>query len=316
MKIAHLSLAKRSDGHKGGVPKFGYYAERFLGATNIGWTDYPMARACEQFGEHEKAVLLGVWLWKHGELQGYERILADGFWANGLPDEAPVTVVCHGTWAELERRCGGVPQELIRAQDEAFHRWPVVAVSDGAARQLREHHGVTAAAVIENGVDVSEYRPAARAMTATAWTARPVCIHVANSTGKGGVIVEQLRRRMPEWEFRFLGAEIGEEADKFRAGDVFCFPSRHEGCSYALLEALACGLPTVASAVGSLEGREGSHVFGVVIAIDATAADYEAALREVYRRRQQAGQAARLMAHEFSAEKWTQRWRIQLQREE
>ena len=38
----------------------------------------------------------------------------------------------------------------------------------------------------------------------------------------------------------------------YRAIDVFCMPSRHEGLPLALLEAQACGKPIVASNIGAI----------------------------------------------------------------
>lgn len=62
-----------------------------------------------------------------------------------------------------------------------------------------------------------------------------------------------------EMNFRFLGAR----ADVFALlgiGDVFCLPSRSEGFSNALIEAMAAGLPSVATDVGgsreALEDRK------------------------------------------------------------
>ncbi len=60
--------------------------------------------------------------------------------------------------------------------------------------------------------------------------------------------------------------------DWFAACDVFCLPSRREGCPNVVLEALACGRPVVASAVGGVpelitEGENGL----LVPAGDATA---------------------------------------------
>ena len=48
---------------------------------------------------------------------------------------------------------------------------------------------------------------------------------------------------------RFLGPSE-EVVDYLRLSDVFCIPSRSEGFSNALLEAMACGIPCVATSVG------------------------------------------------------------------
>lgn len=64
-----------------------------------------------------------------------------------------------------------------------------------------------------------------------------------------------------EKNFIFLGS-LDNPLDLLRASDVFCLLSRSEGLSNALLEAMACELPCVATAVGGnpeviLEGKTG-----------------------------------------------------------
>jgi glycosyltransferase involved in cell wall biosynthesis len=363
VRIAIVTYCRREDGHPGGVPKWAWYLKRALEeagheARHFCWRDYPEWRRCDRLPEHEKARALSAWLAtervgaQHAvPLRCYDRIIADGFWASGLPDDAPVTVVCHGTWAGLAAACGGVAPELIEAQGEAYRRFPVVAVSKAAARQVERYHGVRVAAIIPNGVDLGVFRPAAegcdrmqslrQAPSATLRTdqgrlcrtladgtagfepadtggrAPLVVLYAGEGYAKGEDIVREvcdavasvrsratrhlarqldgeacaedghsrasvaLRAMEPKGRCRihYLNAAIGMEAHAFQRGDVLLFPSRHEGDSYALKEALACGLPVAASAVGALEDERPPEIGEVVEGFEAE--DYCAAVRRV-----------------------------------
>ena len=72
-----------------------------------------------------------------------------------------------------------------------------------------------------------------------------------------GPLMGELRRLADQLglgtKVEFLGFVYGEAlTDKFRDADIFTLPSLSESCSMALLEAMASGLPVVASNVGGI----------------------------------------------------------------
>ena len=67
---------------------------------------------------------------------------------------------------------------------------------------------------------------------------------------------------------RFLGVRPREDMPAiYREGDVFCLPSWYEGMPLSLLEAMAAGLPVVATAVGDVGRVVADSVTGRVIAV-------------------------------------------------
>lgn len=92
----------------------------------------------------------------------------------------------------------------------------------------------------------------------------------------------------------FLGM-IGDARQVLDALDLFVFPSLKEGLGVALLEAMACGLPVIASRVGGVLDSVEDGVSGVLVPPSNPEAMTAAiaALRDDPNRRLQLGRAAR-----------------------
>ncbi|MGW2519291.1 glycosyltransferase [Streptomyces sp. NPDC001617] len=169
-------------------------------------------------------------------------------------------------------------RRLALAAERLATRWTdsVVANAQAVAEDVRRNEGVPAAkiTVIPNGMPRRDFEPA---RAATVDTSLPIVLCVANLAAHKGhrYLLEAcalLRSKGrdctlllvgdgPErasltaqaerlgGDVRFLGART-DVAPFLARADVVVLPSLHEGCSNAVMEALAAGRPMVATAVG------------------------------------------------------------------
>lgn len=109
---------------------------------------------------------------------------------------------------------------------------------------------------------------------------------------------------------RFVG-EVSDVGSWLAALDVFLYPSRHEGLGSVVLDAMAAGLPVVATAVGGIPEMIASGVNGLLCQPDDIAG-LTAAVLTLHADaglRQRMGDANRRRAEAFSAPAMTRRYR-------
>jgi len=253
MAIHHISLFKRSDGHRGGVEKFAAHLKLAFPDLNI-WalSDFPQSSGGDDW---IKAKALNSWLWQTGKIQSGDIVIADGFWGAGLVGkDVKLVSVCHGSYVGTAAQNEiypwfdtGLLLRWAAAQKGIYDQAAlVVSVSKQAARELSVLYGLESK-VILNGVDGSIYGPL------KGQEVSDLVLHVASPGRKQEEMVSRVAQTLPKGvsvQYLNVSGTQEQEAARWRQGSVFFQPSLYEGLSYASLEAAACGLPVVAYRTG------------------------------------------------------------------
>jgi glycosyltransferase involved in cell wall biosynthesis len=121
----------------------------------------------------------------------------------------------------------------------------------------------------------------------------------------GGIERRRLERRYGDPSVTFTGVITDKSAviDIFRGSDAFFLPSSVEGLSLAMLEAMACGVTTVATDVGS----DGDALRGAGIVLDPV--NLEAELRAAMKLLQEVPEVSTLLGR-LSRERATERYSL------
>jgi glycosyltransferase involved in cell wall biosynthesis len=209
-----------------------------------------------------------------------------------LAPRTPRIVVHHGTWrgvapalltpgVSLRHRLAN--RAVVYWQYGLVEKWTAghavsVAVSRSTAEELRRLYS-RQAVVIQNGVDLEHFRPLPAAAARAEFgldvvPGQAVALFSGRAETRKGrdvllALAGRAAREMPELLFvlcterreegwpvnvRFLPNLGYEEMPlAYGAADIFLFPTRYEGCSYSVIEAMACGLPPLMSSAGHAE---------------------------------------------------------------
>ena len=184
-----------------------------------------------------------------------------------------------------------------------------IPVSDDLQRWLDEVVHIPAAQnhLIKNGVDTERFKPRTDAITAAPWGPDDIVIgavaRVQDVKNHRGLVAAfaLLRERLPALRERLRLTIVGDGpllgaireqvaqagmldavwlpgaradvADLLHGFDVFALPSLAEGTPVSLLEAMACGLPSVCSNVGGIPEviTDGVHGLLAPVEVDALA---------------------------------------------
>ncbi|MGQ0717200.1 MAG: glycosyltransferase [Pseudonocardiales bacterium] len=198
-----------------------------------------------------------------------------------LRGRRPTLFQPHG-WSWLAVR--GAAARAALAWERFASRWTdvVVCVGDGEATHARHRQVHTRHVVVRNGVDLTKFTPADEQARAAARdrlgvdrkASLAVCIgRVTPQKGQDVLLAAwpQVRRHRPGAELCIVGdgsllprlhgwsppgvrfvAPVTDPRPWYAAADVVVLPSRWEGLSLTLLEALACGRPVVVSDIPGL----------------------------------------------------------------
>jgi glycosyltransferase involved in cell wall biosynthesis len=164
-------------------------------------------------------------------------------------------VLCVGTGVAVEAiRRGLVAPERIRTIGVAVDGVVgagLPALAPGARHRARHALGIPAAATVVGAVGRLTYQKAPEDfLAAMRQLGRPGVIGVWVGEGELAGHVRRLASAHPG--HIILAGERADVPDVLPAFDVFALPSRYEGLPTAVVEAMMCGLPVVATAVNAV----------------------------------------------------------------
>jgi glycosyltransferase involved in cell wall biosynthesis len=228
-----------------------------------------------------------------------------GWWLSVLPPDIPMLNVFHYTMKGLARETlggtsGYLPSRYFLPLFERLTAYAKtdVAVSHKVHRELEAEYGI-GSHVIENGVPLDRFSPIDKEQAREELGIEedgPLALFVGRADHtKGFDIVQEVARRRPGLRILCVTSSNVEEKGLivhrnvpnermplyYSAADLLLFPSRYESFGYAPLEAMACGLPVVASRTGIFEDLRDERV-GKLVA-DGRAESFADAVDEVLR---------------------------------
>jgi glycosyltransferase involved in cell wall biosynthesis len=205
----------------------------------------------------------------------FDLIVTNGFLGIGCPRKTPRVHLYHGTMVGNTRaQSGDMPaRERLRRTVSAGltealagrRATRVVCVSEIVAEEVRRYYRLRSDAIVPNGIDTNVFAPRdpslARDRLGLPRDGRYALFVGRLEHGKGSDLVLEGAAR-GGYELLVAGStgapgarhlgilEPEALAYAYAASDCVLLPTRYEGCSLVVLEALACGRPLLSTRVG------------------------------------------------------------------
>ncbi len=302
MNIIILSSSKSQSG---GVERFSFYLQdcfiknghkvSILSKEDLSPLQALIVRLKKYAGFEQPA--LGYFLGRKALQQGFDVCVTNGMLGWNIAGK-PTINVQHGTFARAAVRIDRsrnifkyVMKRYIWGSFEglaARRAIKCIAVSKETAKSVSMFYGRKDVGVILNAVDTNLFAPSDK-------TKKNQALFVGRfEIAKGKEILEQMDiyLRSIGWDLVVPQGKSQEELSVlYKESQVFLLPSLHEGCSYALMDAMACGLPFLASPVGLVPELKEKGLFAdCIVHIQTGDAYFEAFKKLVHKSEQEKAQ--------------------------
>lgn len=302
MKIVILSNSKQ---RQGGVERFSFYLEQvlteeghqviLLGKEDLSSWELFILQIKKRFGFEQPA--LGYFLGKKALHHGFDVCIGNGMLGWNIKKRKIINI-SHGTWADAAIRVDrqrNFFKYLMKRYVWGYFGWVAmkraavcVAVSEEVKNSMERYYGIKSVRVIPNATETKLFTPMDRTLCRGKMKLpmdQTIAIFVGRfEYAKGQHILEGIKKHLEEKGGQLIIAERYSQEELallYNAADVFLLPSLQEGCSYALLDAMACGLPFLASPVGLIPELEQRGLFSDCIVHEQGVDAYVGALEKL-----------------------------------
>jgi hypothetical protein len=175
-------------------------------------------------------------------------VITDHSFLKEIPQPFRVISVHHGMAAEHKKRnpqwTGDTYVQQQKDMGNRANTW-FVGISEFTRIAAKEHHDVIDDIVILHGVDTQSIKKSTKGRNVVGdW----------RTESKGSQIIEDIRKQCNDFIFTNLKCGAYDKASGYQDHNIYMCISYHEGNAYAIMDAIACGLPVLSTTAGLFDG--------------------------------------------------------------